>query len=345
MAGGVCSRAGLMRTAVFRDFDSPLAIEERPRPRPAHDEVVVEVARCGICGSDLHMTREPAFGTRPGAVLGHEFAGRVIERGAAVQGLKVGDRVAVAPVRGCGRCPSCLAGEPAWCPHMILQGGGYAELALTTERQCLVLPDSTTLEDGALVEPLAVALHGVALASLSPGARVLVMGAGPIGLGVAFWARRLGATGVAVSDVTEMQVERALEMGASAFVRADEGAVRAVSSALGGPPDVIFECVGRPGILARAIEHVRPRGLIVMLGLCTSLESFVPFQAVSKEVRILTSAFFTMGEYRAALDALDGGRCAAKAMVSATVRLAQMPQAFEALRQRTGECKVMVRPD
>ena len=111
MAGGVCSRAGLMRTAVFRDFDSPLAIEERPQPRPAHDEVVVEVARCGICGSDLHMTREPAFGTRPGAVLGHEFAGRVIERGAAVQGLKVGDRVAVAPVRGCGRCPSCRAGE------------------------------------------------------------------------------------------------------------------------------------------------------------------------------------------------------------------------------------------
>jgi (R,R)-butanediol dehydrogenase / meso-butanediol dehydrogenase / diacetyl reductase len=108
---------------------------------------------------------------------------------------------------------------------------------------------------------------------------------------------------------------------------------------------VVFECVGRPGILARAIEHVRPRGLIVMLGLCTTLDSFVPFQAVSKEVRIATSAFFTMGEYRAALDVLDGGRSAARAMVTDTVALADLPSMFESLRQRTSQCKVMVRPD
>jgi len=333
-----------MKAAAFRGFDSPLAIEDRPEPRPAADEVLIEVARCGICGSDLHMTREPAFGTQPGAVLGHEFAGKVIELGKAAHGLEVGDRVTVAPVRGCGRCPPCLAGEPAWCRHMLLQGGGYAEIAVTKDRQCVRLPATTAIEDGALVEPLAVALHGVTLASLSPGARVMVMGAGPIGLGVAYWARRLGATGVVVTDLTPLQSDRAMEMGATAFVRADEDAARAVSNALDGPPDVVFECVGRPGILSRAIEHVRPRGLIVMLGLCTSLESFVPFQAVSKEVRILTSAFFTLGEFRAALDALDGGRCAAKAMVTGTVSLAQMPATFEALRQRTSQCKVMVTP-
>lgn len=334
-----------MKTAVFRDFDSPLAIEERPQPRPADDEVVVEVARCGICGSDLHMTREPAFGIRPGAILGHEFAGRVAEVGHAVRTLKVGDRVAVAPVRGCGRCLPCLAGEPAWCRHMILQGGGYAELAVTKERQCLELPHTTAIEDGALIEPLAVALHGVALAGLSPGSRVMVMGAGPIGLGVAFWARRLGAIAVAVTDLTLAQADRALEMGATAFLQAGEDAVQSVAHALDGSPDVIFECVGSPGILSRAIEHVRPRGLIVMLGLCTSPDSFVPFQAVSKEVRILTSAFFSLGEYRAALDALDGGHCAAKAMVTGTVRLSQMPEAFEALRERSSQCKVMVKPD
>lgn len=334
-----------MKTAVFRGFDSPLAIEDQPEPRPAEDEVLIEVARCGICGSDLHMTREPAFGTRPGAVLGHEFAGTVLELGHAARGLKVGDRVAVAPVRGCGHCPSCLAGEPAWCRQMMLQGGGYAELALAKDRQCLRLPATTALEDGALVEPLAVALHGVTLAGLSPGSRVMVMGAGPIGLGVAFWARRLGATGVVVTDLAAVQADRAMGMGATAFVEADEEAVLAVSNALGGPPDVIFECVGRPGILSLAIGHARPRGLIVMLGLCTSLDSFVPFQAVSKEVRILTSAFFTMGEYRAALDALDGGRCAATAMVTGTVPLSQMPSTFEALRRRTTQCKVMVRPD
>ncbi|MGH8258614.1 MAG: zinc-dependent alcohol dehydrogenase, partial [Steroidobacteraceae bacterium] len=278
-------------------------------------------------------------------VLGHEFAGEVLELGRSAQGFKVGDRVAVAPVRGCGQCPACRTGEPAWCEQMLLQGGGYAQLAVAKDRQCLRLPATTALEDGALVEPLAVALHGVALAGLSPGARVMVMGAGPIGLGVAYWARRLGATRVAVTDLMTLQSERALEIGATAFVQADENAVRQVSAALDGAPDVVFECVGRPGILSRAIEHVRPRGLIVMLGLCTAVDSFVPFQAVSKEVRIVTSAFFNMGEYRAALDVLDGGRSAAKAMVTDTVPLSQMPAMFEALRQRTSQCKVMVRPD
>lgn len=334
-----------MKAAVFRGFDAPLAVEEVPEPRPSQDEILIRVARCGICGSDLHMTREPAFGTRSGSVLGHEFSGEVVELGRGAQGFKVGDRVAVAPVRGCGRCPACLAGEPAWCAQMMLQGGGYAELAVAKDRQCLRLPASTAVEDGALVEPLAVALHGVTLSGLAPGARVLVMGAGPIGLGVAYWARRLGATGVAVTDLTALQSQRAMEIGATAFVEVGEDVVRSVSAALGGPPDVVFECVGRPGILASAIEHVRPRGLIVMLGLCTSMDSFVPFQAVSKEVRILTSAFFNMGEYRAALDVLDGGRSAAKAMVTDTVPLSRMPAVFEALRQRTSQCKVMVRPD
>ncbi|MGH8258739.1 MAG: alcohol dehydrogenase catalytic domain-containing protein, partial [Steroidobacteraceae bacterium] len=90
-----------MRAAVFRGFDSPLAIEEAPEPRPAADEVLIRVARCGICGSDLHMTREPALGARPGSVLGHEFSGEVVALGRAAHGLRVGDRVAVAPVRGC----------------------------------------------------------------------------------------------------------------------------------------------------------------------------------------------------------------------------------------------------
>lgn len=334
-----------MKAAVFRGFEAPLAVEEVPEPRPAEDEVLIRVARCGICGSDLHMTREPAMGARAGTILGHEFAGEVLEAGRAVQGLKPGDRVAVAPVRGCGQCPFCLAGEPARCERMMLQGGGYAQLAVAKDRQCVRLPGTTSDEDGALVEPLAVALHGVMLAGLSPGARVMVMGAGPIGLGVAYWARRLGATRVAVTDLTTLQAELALAIGATSFVKADEDAVHRVTDALGGAPDVVFECVGRPGILSLAIEHVRSRGSIVMLGLCTSLDSFVPFRAVSKEVHIIMSAFFNMGEYRAALDMLDGGRAAAKAMVTDTVSLSELPPTFEALRQRTSQCKVMVRPD
>ncbi len=334
-----------MRAAVFQDFNQSLKIMQVAEPRPARDQLLIRVARCGICGSDLHMTREPAFGIQPGAVLGHEFAGEVIELGAAAQTFKIGDRVAVAPLRGCGHCVSCLSGEPAWCDEKLLQGGGYAEFAVAAERQCLRLPQSASLEDGALVEPLAVALHGVALSGLGAGARVLVLGAGPIGLAVAFWVRRLGATRVGVVDLTAQQFDLARKVGATACVQAGEDVVERVNAALGGMPDVVFECVGRPGILAQALEHVRPRGSIVMLGLCTAVDSFVPFRAVSKEVKFITSAFFNMQEYEAALDVLDGGHAEARALVTGTVTLSAMPAMFESLRQRTSQCKVMVRPD
>ncbi len=333
-----------MKAAVFHALHQPLSVEAVADPAPAAGELVVRVARCGICGSDLHMTEEPAFGVMPGTVLGHEFAGEIVELGRDVTGFSLGDRVAVAPLRGCGKCPSCLAGEPAWCAQMLLQGGGYAEFAVATPRQCLKLPGTTASEDGALVEPLAVALHGVALSGLQPGARVLVIGAGPIGLGVAFWSRRLGATAVAVSDVADHASALAHEVGGTAFVTVGEDPVAAVSRALGGAPDIVFECVGRPGIIAQAIEHVRPRGTIVMLGLCTAADSFVPFRAVSKEVRLITSAFFTMREYRAALDVLDGGKVSVKALVTDTIALSAMPEVFESLRRRTTQCKVMVRP-
>jgi (R,R)-butanediol dehydrogenase/meso-butanediol dehydrogenase/diacetyl reductase len=333
-----------MKAAVFRGLNQPLEIAEIPAPKPAADEVVIQIGRCGICGSDLHMTHEPAFGVQPGAVLGHEFAGEVIEIGRDVKGLKVGDRVAAAPIRGCGRCPSCLAGEPAWCREMLLQGGGYAEFATATERQCLKLPGSTSVADGALVEPLAVALHGVMRGNLKPGSRILVIGAGPIGLGVVFWARQYGAARIAVSDLTTLQRDLAHQLGATAFVQTGPEAVARVEAALGGAPDIVFECAGQPGLLAQSLEHTGIRGTIVVLGLCTAADSFVPFKAVSKEVQFVTSAFFDMKEYQASLDVLEGGKAPASAMVTNTVALSAMPPVFEALRHRTSQCKVLVHP-
>ena len=333
-----------MRAAVFRALDLPLAIEEVADPRPATHEVVIRVGRCGICGSDLHMTREASFGVVPGTILGHEFAGEVVEVGSSAVGLKPGDQVAVDPIRGCGDCPACCNGEPAWCTQKVLQGGGYAQFALATERQCLKLPATTSIEEGALVEPLAVALHAVALSGLKAGDRVLIMGAGPIGLAVAYWVRRHGATRVAVSDLNTFQSQLAVQVGATAFVQSTNDVVAQVNAALGGPPDVVFECVGRPGVLAEALEHVRPRGNIVILGLCTSSDSFIPFRAVSKEVKFITSAFFNLREYQTALDTLDGGSSAARLLITDTVPLTRLPVVFESLRQRTSQCKVMVRP-
>ncbi|MBE3639256.1 zinc-dependent alcohol dehydrogenase [Mangrovicoccus algicola] len=333
-----------MRAAVFEAHGAPLAVQQLADPEPAADGVVIRVGRCGICGSDLHMAEEPEFGACPGDVFGHEFAGEVVEAGRGTQRLSKGDLVSVVPLASCGHCPSCLAGEPAWCPQMRLQGGGYAEYAAVSERQCTLLPGTASLADGAIVEPLAVALHGAVIGDVRPGDRVLILGAGPIGLATAFWARRMGAARVAVQDIARHQEARAMEMGATHFLCDPEAPVAASDRALGGKADIVFDCAGVPQLVAQSVEQVRVKGRIVMLGLCTRAASFVPFRAVSKEAAILTAAFFKRQEYEAALDVLSAGAVEPRALVSQTVSLAEVPETFRALKSRTGQCKVLIAP-
>jgi len=333
-----------MRAAVFQELHKPLTIETIADPTPGTGEVVVRVGRCGICGSDLHMSEDAAFGKVPGDVFGHEFAGEVVALGKDVEGVRMGDLVSVVPLKSCGHCPSCLSGEPAWCAQMNLQGGGYSEYASTAARQCVVLPKTASLADGAIVEPMAVALHGVVLSEIRPGDRVLILGAGPIGLATAFWARRMGARSVVVQDINRNQEERALAMGASAFITTEDDAVAASDRALGGKADIVYECVGIPGLIAQAVEQVRVKGTVLILGLCTRPDSFVPFTALSKEVRLQTSAFFKRQEYEGALDALDAGAAEPRLLVTDTVSLDAVPATFESLKHRTHQCKVLIAP-
>lgn len=333
-----------MKAAVFKALGQPLTIEDVADPTPGPGEVIVEVARCGICGSDLHMTEDPFFDLPPGSVLGHEYAGEVVALGKGVDRVKVGDRVAVLPLSGCWQCASCLAGEPAWCARMRLEGGGYGEYARVSQHQCLRLPCTVTTEDGALVEPLAVGLHGVTLANLTPGDRVLIVGAGPIGLAATFWCQKLGASRIAVTAASNRREALAYRMGATAFIDSAERTLDSVLDALGGPPDVVFECVGKPGVLETCIEYVRPRGAVVILGLCTARDAFLPFNVVAKEVRLHGSAFYTRRDFEVAADTLDADPAAPHAMITETVALAHLPEAFEALRHRTSQCKVLVKP-
>ena len=330
-----------MRAVVMQGLHQPLKVETLPDPTPEAGDVVVRVGRCGICGSDLHMTEDAAYGRGAGDVLGHEFAGEVVALGRGVEGLATGDLVSVIPLASCGQCVTCLAGEPAWCEHFGLQGGGYAEYAVTRPNQCVILPQSASLADGAIIEPLAVALHGVNMSGLRTGGRVLILGAGPIGLAVAFWARRAGAAKVVVQDIADHQRDRALAMGASGFVADAADPVGAAERALGGKADIVFECVGVPGLIAQAVNQVRNRGTILLLGLCTRPDTFNSFAMLSKEVRLITSAFFTRQEYEAALDA---GAAEPRHLVTGTITLDATPERFEALRRRTHDCKVLIAP-
>ncbi|WP_321389468.1 alcohol dehydrogenase catalytic domain-containing protein [Emcibacter sp.] len=333
-----------MKAALFKGLHKPLEVENIPDPTPGEGQVVVKVGRCGICGSDLHMTEDPAFGITCDTVLGHEFSGEVVATGKGVTRLKTGDNVSVIPLKSCGKCARCLAGQPAWCKEMELQGGGYGEYAVTSEQQCIKIPDSLSLEDGALVEPLAVGLHGVVKSGLKPGDRILVLGAGPIGLAVAFWARRMGALHVAVADINNFQENRAYAMGATAFFTKREDLVDAINTNMGSAPDIVFECVGLPGLIAQSVDHVKVQGKIVVLGLCTMPDTFIPFEALSKEVCIQTSAFFEVKEFQVALDALEADKPVPQSLITETVSLQNMPETFEGLRKRTTQCKVMVNP-
>lgn len=210
-----------MKAALFDRLGAPLKIMDAEDPKPKTDYLLLKVCRCGIYGSDLHMTEDPVFGVEAGDILGHELSGEVIEVGSKAGAFKVGDQVTVAPNRGCGRCASCLKGEPAWCQDIELIGGGYAQYSAVAGRQCRKLPWGISAADGALAEPLSVALHGLMRAGMGQGERVLIVGTGAIGLAVAFWARRLGAGGVAVTDIHRHQEARAMELGAGAFVTAD----------------------------------------------------------------------------------------------------------------------------
>lgn len=333
-----------MKAALFDRIGKPLVIGDVDDPKPQGGQALLKVCRCGICGSDLHMTAEEVFGVRKGDVLGHEFSGEVLEIGGEAGGLKVGDQVSVAPIRGCGHCASCLKGEPAWCEKMTLIGGGYAQYAAVEAHQCRRLPWGISAADGALAEPLAVGLHGITQSGMKPGNTVLIVGAGAIGLAVAFWARRQGAGKVVLADLSDYQAERAMTLGASDFVISGPDMADRVAAACGGPPDIVFECVGRPGMIDHCISLVRPRGKVVVLGLCTAPDHMDSFRAISKEVTIVMSVFFNMHEFANAIDALDAGRFAPQNLISDVVGLQAMPVAFEALRQRTTQCKVLVDP-
>jgi (R,R)-butanediol dehydrogenase / meso-butanediol dehydrogenase / diacetyl reductase len=305
---------------------------------------VVKVGRCGICGSDLHMTEDAAYGCQKGDVLGHEFAGEVVALGRNTQGPGVGDLVSVIPLKSCGSCEHCRKGEVQWCSAFGLQGGGYAEYAVTRPNQCIPLPTGLTLADGALIEPLAVALHGVNLSGMKTGDKVLVLGAGPIGLAVAFWAKRWAPAGWRCRTLPGLPAGtrrahggrclrgRSRKPGCQCRAGPGRQGRRGVRMRRPARPDRAGRGTGPPARHDPAAGPVHPP------------DTFNSFAMLSKEVRLVTSAFFTVQEYEAALAALEQGAVAPRLMVTGTITLAETPGVYEALKQRTEQCKVMIAP-
>ncbi|TGD72296.1 alcohol dehydrogenase [Mangrovimicrobium sediminis] len=333
-----------MRAAVFNQVGQPLEIRELPDPTPGPGQVVLRVERCGICGTDLHYTDGSGATYEAGFVPGHESGAEVVAVGAGVDFLKVGDHVVPHPVSGCGACAECLSGSPFWCSQLTFNMGGFGQYKTSGARACIKLPEGLSLADAAIVEPLTCGLHGVALAGVRPGATVLVIGAGPIGLAAIYWARRLGAGRIVAAARSTRHAEKAMTMGADAFLAMDDDFAVRLQEQLGGAPELVFECAGAQGLVARSVELVRPRGTVVVLGMCFHAETFVPATAALKEVTVRFAVGTLLEEFRTVADTLAAGHLEPLAMVTDTVSLDQLPTAFESLRQPGHQCKVLVDP-
>jgi len=337
-----------MQAAVFRAANQPLVIEDVPDPTPGPRDLVVEVKCCGICGSDLHAA---SSGTLPsGCIMGHEFAGEVVEVGAEAKGgFERGDAVTAIPSIGCGVCAVCLSGDPIRCPRVEIMGlgqlpGAYAKYVRVGSNETVRLPEGIDFRHGALAEPLAVGLYAVQRAGLSPGQEVMVVGAGPIGLAVTLWARFFGARGVLVSEPAEGRRAMAEAMGATATVDGASSAAPILAEKPRGGVDVIFECVGVPGLLGQCVGLAAPRSKVVVAGLCMQPDTWVPGAALVKELQLQFVLAYRKDDFALTLEMMASGRIDPWPMVTDEVGLAELPEAFEGLKKPAAQCKVLVEP-
>lgn len=335
-----------MRSAIFREPGQPLMIEERPVPDPDVGQVLIKVGRCGICGSDVKMTDAGSpVHFASGCTPGHEYAGEIAALGQGVAGLKVGDRVTALPVGGCGQCTSCRAGDPYACTCCSYLMGGFAEYTLAQADLVTKLPESLSLDDGALVEPLACGSQSMRLSGATPQSRILIMGAGPMGLAALYWARQAGCQSVIVCAPSHRNAHRAMNMGATAFLEANAELANRVTDSFGGPADIVFECTGSPGAISRSVDLVVRRGTVVSSGMCFDAEPFIAGPATMKQIRLQFSMAYVLDDFHRAIAALDAGHVEPRAMVSDQVALSALPAKLESLRSGHTGCKVMVKPD
>ena len=329
-----------------------LRIEGRDEPEPGPGEVLIRVARGGICGSDLHYYRHGGFGTvrlREPMVLGHEVAGRVEALGAGVAGPAPGTLVAVSPSRPCYDCALCREGRQNHCPSMRFYGsampfphvqGAFREWLLADPRQ-LAVADGLDPAAAAMAEPLAVVLHAKRRAGDLTGRRVLVTGAGPIGQLAVMVARAAGAVEVIATDVAAFPLEMARAAGADAVhdMREDPDALAPYGEGK-GRFDVLFECSGAAEALAGAVPALRPGAVAMQLGLGGDMT--LPVQAMTAREIELRGSFRFHATFFEAVDMMRAGRLDPTPLVTRTMPLDDAVAAFDLASDRTRAIKVQI---
>ena len=348
----------MMKLARFIAPDQPLVIEQVNKPTPGPGELLVKVASCGVCGSDIHGTAEGGMYT-PGTIMGHEFTGEVVEVGAGQKdNWTLGERVTSFPAYFCGECESCLAGRQVFCEQLELIGvglmngavnahnGAFADYVVIDAKAAIRLAPNVSNQIGALIEPLATSLHGFNWGKDAAKRQgMLVIGAGPIGLGIALWGQHQGIENVVISERSPERLEMAKRVTThtiDANQRLDP--VAAYKELTGAAPSVIYEAVGLPGLIQSMLPQLAPRTQIVVIGTCMEMDHFHPATACFKEVTLSFSIGYEMAEFQYVADCLAREEIDPGFMITHSISLDDLPKEFEALRKPVTQCKVLVSP-
>ncbi|QFI69904.1 L-idonate 5-dehydrogenase [Sinorhizobium alkalisoli] len=329
-----------------------LRIEERPVEMPGAGEVRLRLAVGGVCGSDLHYYNHGGFGAvrlREPMILGHEVSAHVEALGPGVDGISVGDLVAVSPSRPCRGCRYCREGLPNQCLNMRFYGsampfphiqGAFREVLVADALQC-VPAEGLTPGEAALAEPLAVALHATRRAGEILGKRVLVTGCGPIGMLAILAARRAGAAEIVATDLSDFTLSLARTVGADRVINMrDEPDALAPYLEDKGSFDVLYECSGAAPALAAGIAALRPRGVIVQLGLGGDMS--LPMMAITAKELELRGSFRFHEEFATGVGLMQKGLIDVKPLITHTLPLADAVAAFELASDRSQAMKAQI---
>lgn len=329
-------------------------IEELEVGEVGPQQVLVRIGAGGVCGSDIHYFWEGGIGTirvTEPIVLGHEVAGTVEAVGDKVTKVKPGDRIALCPSRPCGKCKFCLAGEQQHCLEMQFYGsamrkphshGGFRDRLVAEEYQCEPAGDKVSYGEAACTEPLAVGLHAINQAGSLLGKKVLVTGAGPIGSLLIGAVRLAGAQEIVTVDLAEAPLNAAAAMGATVTINAGKEPDRLLDdySADKGYFDVAFECTGAGVVLKQTFPVVKPRGTIVAVGVASGAD--IPFNMlVGKEIRLVGTHRFH-AEYAVAARMIREQRIDVKPVISTTLPMERIRDAFNIARDRSSQMKVQL---
>lgn len=344
-----------MNALVLTDY-SRLELQQVPVPRPGRDEVLIRVAACGICGSDVHGFDGSSGRRIPPLIMGHEAAGTIAEIGPDVTGWNLGERVTFDSTLNCGKCGFCQTGQINLCDARQVLGvscaefrrnGAFADYVAVPARVLYRLPESLPFAEAAMVEAVSVALHAVAVSGFTEGQTALVIGAGMIGTLIVQALRVAGASTILASDLDSSRLAEARRSGAHCVIEptADRDTPTQVRAQFASGVDHAFEAVGASGAINDAVASVRKGGTVTLVGnIAPRVE--IPLQAVvSRQIRLQGSAA-SSGEYPRAIELLASRQIDVRPLISSVQPFSAGPVAFSRLHSRESNLiKVILTPD